>query len=178
MRARTGIGGNVTPTILEYYGLSQDRIESLGGTYRTGYRFGEDADVVVGFGSLVNAPEYRLWYELSQKYDLKFLELAPDLRERLVRDLYLDQMNVPLGLFRGVDRPIPTVVRTGIAVYGRDDMPEEFAYTLAQAMDEQQHLLQWTHMNFSYNPHTVWKGYDVPLHPGAARYYRERGYME
>jgi TRAP-type uncharacterized transport system substrate-binding protein len=24
----------------------------------------------------------------------------------------------------------------------------------------------------------VWKAYDVPLHPGAARYYRERGYMK
>jgi len=178
MVARTGIGGGVTPAILSYYGLSKERVESFGGTYRTGYQQSEDADVIIGFGSLVNAPEYRLWYELSQKYDLKYLELAPDLRERLAKELYLDQVNIPLGLFRGVDRPIPTVARTGIAVYGRTDMPEEFAYTLAKAMDEHQDLLQWTHMNFSYNWRTVWKGYDVPLHPGAARYYKERGYMK
>ena len=30
---------------------------------------------------------------------------------------------------------------------------------------------------FSYNIHAVWKAYGVPLHPGAARYYKERGYM-
>jgi len=24
----------------------------------------------------------------------------------------------------------------------------------------------------------VWKGYEVPLHPGAARYYKEKGYMK
>jgi TRAP-type uncharacterized transport system substrate-binding protein len=24
----------------------------------------------------------------------------------------------------------------------------------------------------------VWKTLDVPLHPGAARYYKERGYMK
>ena len=87
-------------------------------------------------------------------------------------------MEIPLGLFRGVDRPIPTVARMGIVVYGRTDMPDDFAYTLAKAMDEHQDLLQWTHMNFSYNPHKVWKAFDVPLHPGAARYYKERGYTE
>ena len=48
----------------------------------------------------------------------------------------------------------------------------------AKALDEQQHLLQWRHLDLSYNVHTVWSAHEVPLHPGAARYYRERGYME
>jgi len=69
-------------------------------------------------------------------------------------------------------------VRTGTVIYGRDTMPASFAYDVAKAMDEQQHLLQWRHLNFSYNVHTVWKAYEVPLHPGAARYYKEKGYMK
>jgi TRAP transporter TAXI family solute receptor len=178
MVATTGIGGGIVPGILNFYGLSKERVESFGGTYRTGYEHDEEADVIIGFGSMVNAPEYRLWYEASQKFDLKYLELAPDLRAKLAKDLYLEQQNIPLGLFRGVDRPIPTVARTGAVIYGRTDMPDEFAYTLAKAMDEHQDLLQWTHMNFSYNWRTVWKAFDVPLHPGAARYYKERGYMK
>ena len=39
-------------------------------------------------------------------------------------------------------------------------------------------MLQWAIMPFSYNPKTVWKAWDVPLHPGAARYYKERGYTK
>ncbi len=50
-----------------------------------------------------------------------------------------------------------------MALYGRDDMPDDFAYTLARAMDEQQHLLQWVNVGYSYNPHTVWKAFRVPL---------------
>ena len=59
-------------------------------------------------------------------------------------------------------------------------MPDDFAYTLAKALDEHQDLFQWANsgMNFSYNWRTVWKAFDVPLHPGAAKYYRERGYMK
>ena len=46
---------------------------------------------------------------------------------------------------------MPTVVRTGTVIYGRDDMPGDFAYMVAKAMDEQEELLQWKHLNFSYH---------------------------
>ena len=85
---------------------------------------------------------------------------------------------MPQGYFRGMDRPLQTLGRTGTVIYGRDDMPDDFAYTLAKAMDEQQELLMWSSMNFSYNWRTVWKAFDVPLHPGAAKYYREVKYMK
>jgi uncharacterized protein len=63
-------------------------------------------------------------------------------------------------------------------LFGRDDMPDDFAYLVARALDEHQYLLQWSHLNFSYNIRTVWKALEVPLHPGAAKYYRERGYLK
>ena len=178
--ASTGIGGPITPTILSFYGLTEEKMKSLGGELRTETdpEHRQNLDVIIGFGSLVNAPEYNMWYELSQKHDLKYLELPDDLKAKLAKDFYLDRKNIPLGLFRGINRPIPTVARSGVVIYGRTDMPDDFAYILAKAMDEQQDLLQWTHMNFSYNWRMVWKAFDIPLHPGAARYYRERGYMK
>ena len=50
-------------------------------------------------------------------------------------------------------------------------------YLVAKALDEQQDLFEWSMGNFSYNRYRVAKVGDVPLHPGAARYYRERGYL-
>jgi TRAP-type uncharacterized transport system substrate-binding protein len=69
-------------------------------------------------------------------------------------------------------------VRTGDLIYGRSDMPDDLAYIIAKAVDEHQDLLQWSHLSFSYNLRTVWKALDIPLQPGAARYYRERSYMK
>jgi len=40
-------------------------------------------------------------------------------------------------------------VRTGTVIYCRADTPDDFAYIVAHAMDEQQQLLQWSHLNFS-----------------------------
>lgn len=68
--------------------------------------------------------------------------------------------------------------RSGQAIFGRADMPDDFAYAVAKAMDEKQSLLKWAIRPFSYNVHTVWKNGPVKLHPGAERYYREVGYLK
>jgi para-nitrobenzyl esterase len=172
-----GIGSDLSG-ILAHYGLSREIIEVAGGRVGNTPEIRENFDVAIGGGGgMTTAPEWRIWTEISQKFDLNFLELPEDLLKKLTQEGEQERGTIPVGLYRGVMRPIPTVVRTGTVVYGRDAMPDDFAYTVAKAMDEQQQLLQWKHLNFSYNMHNVWKAYEVPLHPGAARYYRERGYI-
>jgi TRAP transporter TAXI family solute receptor len=171
---------DVSPDILAYYGLTKESIEAAGGSLASATVPAQrnNFDVIIVNGTLENAPEWNVWYELSQKYELKYLELPDALLARLATKYDMDRENIPVGLLRGVDHPIPTVTSSGDAVYGRTDMPEDFAYAVAKGMDEHQDLLQWTILNLSYNSHTAWKAFGVPLHPGAARYYRERGYMK
>lgn len=179
VRILAGVGTE-TDTILAYYGLTRRAIEAAGGHVGNGGipQERKNFDVIIGDGTLGNAPEFNVWYEVSQKFDLTYLRLPDDLLDKLAKDSDMERGNIPDGLLRGVDHPIPTVVRTGTAIYGRADNPDDFAYAVAKAMDEHQDLLQWSHLNFSYNVHTVWKTTGVPLHPGAARYYREIGYMK
>ena len=63
-------------------------------------------------------------------------------------------------------------------VWVRDDAPDNFTYDLAKALDEQQILLKGQTIPYYYNKKTVFSVRDVPLAPGAARYYREVGYMK
>jgi TRAP transporter TAXI family solute receptor len=178
MVARSMHSRLITPEVLAYYGISEERLRSFGGGLAGAYTREAETDVIIGFASISNTPEYNAWHQATQRYDLRYLEMPRDLRERLAKQFDLQLVDTPLGLFRGVDRPIPTIASFGTAVYGRTDMPDDFAYTLAKALDEQQELLAWTHMAWSYNWRTVWKALDVPLHPGAAKYYKEVGYMK
>ena len=173
-----GIGADAS-SILGHYGLSKETVEAAGGKVGRTPDLETNFDVAIGgAGPMTTAPEWRIWTEISQRFDLNFLQLPDDLLDKLAREGEQQRGTIPAGLYRGIDRPIPTMVRTGTAIYGRSDMPDDFAYIVAKAMDEQQQLLQWRHLNFSYNVHTVWKAYEVPLHPGAARYYKEAGYMK
>jgi hypothetical protein len=136
------------------------------------------ADVFIGAAPLVNTPEQRMWYEASQLNDLVFLDLEESLLARLASQPAHERATAPLGLLRGVDRPIPSVIRPNHVIYVRDDAPNDFAYTVAKALDEHRELFQMQLMPLYYDPQTVAVSKVIPLHPGALKYYRERSYIK
>ncbi len=180
VRILAGVGSVVAPT-LAYYNLTPKDVEGLGGVIYAGNALLKNAnfDVIIGSGVLANNPEGNMWYEMSLKKDLVFLPLPDDLRQKLVREQGAQLVDIPFRYMRGVgDTPVPTVGMSGEAVYGRDDLPDQFAYDVAKGLDEQHGLLKWAVVPFSYDAATVADGGGVPLHPGAERYYRERGYLK
>ena len=167
----------IVKTILAYYGLSVESITAAGGYVGQAAADRSNFDIVIHGGDLSTAPEWNVWYEVSQKFDLNYIELADPLLATLAKEPQIDRGTIPVGMLRGVERTIPTVVRNGTVIYSRADVPDSFAYDVAKAMDEHQDLLQWTNQNFFYDIHHVWKACDVPLHPGAASYYKSMGYF-
>jgi len=175
--------GNLEPAysdaVLAYYGIGAKELESWGGRI---LRSPEDRqggfDVVISEVNRGLPPEFALLHEISQTTDLRYLGLPDELLAQVAERFELEVRDIPIGLLRGVDRRIPTVTRSGTVVYGRADMPDDFAYAVAKALDEQQGLFAWSNNTFSYNRYTVGKAFGVPLHPGAERYYRERDYLE
>ena len=164
--------------VLGYYGITAKELESWGGRMvRSNTEGRKNFDVVIHEASRGNPPEFNLFNEISETAELKYLDLPEDLLAQMATKFELERHDIPVGFLRGVDRTIPTVGRSGTVVYGRADMPEDFAYAVAKALDEQQGLFAWSNNTFSYNRHTVGKAFGIPLHPGAARYYREKGYI-
>jgi hypothetical protein len=140
-----------------------------------------DAEVYLYNAVMANNPENNLMYQITQRQRLIFLQLPDDLLKQL--DSWTNQRVVmPQAYFAGVMKDIQTVGGIGQVVYVRADAPEDAAYAIAKAINEQKALLKWKVLPFSYdsaNVTTVGKGAPlggVPLHPGAARYYREVGY--
>jgi TRAP transporter TAXI family solute receptor len=174
-------GQPASQAVLDYYGLSAQAVSAWGGSIVGAMRAGADADfdIVVGaVASPANNPESAFWTTLSQHHDLHFLDLPADLSGRLVQQLDMRPVTARWGLLRGVDRPIATVGRSGEAIFARADMPDQAAYDAAKAIDAHRGALLWFIRPYSYDPRTVTRNGAVPLHPGAARYYREVGYLK
>jgi uncharacterized protein len=174
------LGGNAA--IQEYYGITDKDVQALGGEIYNGSVIVKNTnfDVMIGSGVLANYPEGNMWYEMSMKKDLIFLPVPEEVRQKLVKGNPLTTLvDLPFRYMRGVpDTPVGSVGTSGTAIYARDDVPETFAYAVAKAADEHRDLLKWANMPFSYDAKTVGDGAGLPLHAGAARYYRERGYVK
>jgi hypothetical protein len=169
-------------TILKYYGITSEDIQAWGGKMRVtrDEALKGDFDIVAGFlASPSLNPESSSWTTLSQKFDLYFLELPEDLLKLLAQQNEdAEFVDVHYGLLRGITRLIKTLGRSGESVFARDDTPEQAAYDLAKAIDENHGALKWYIRIYTYDPKTVWQNFGVPLHQGAERYYREAGYMK
>jgi TRAP-type uncharacterized transport system substrate-binding protein len=186
MPVRILSGGSQSQNVLDYYGLTHEAVESWGGSFGNAMVEGMLSGANVEFDVIIselatpaNNPESAYWTTLSQAYDLRFLDLPEALLDELVadEDLGLVRVVAKWGLLRGVDREIATVARSGEAVFCRDDTLDDAAYDVAKAIDEHRAALKWFIRPYSYDSRTVWQNFDVPLHPGAERYYREVHYM-
>jgi TRAP transporter TAXI family solute receptor len=169
-------------TILKYYGISADDIKAWGG--KTGVT-NEEAikggfDIISGFlASPALNHESSLWTTLSQKFDLYFFELPEELLKIIAaQTIDAEFVEVRHNLLRGVNRRIKTLGRSGESFFARDDTPDQAAYDIAKALDENHGDLKWFIRVYTYDQKTVWQNFGVPLHPGAERYYREVGYMK
>ena len=186
-----GGGPDLFEPIWAHYGPSRELIESWGGVFQPPPRRAPGSmwtmapwvrtgefDMILEPLYAANTIEACYWHEASILYNLRFLELPVELITRMCADLGVGAYagSIPFRLVLGVDRQIRTIYRPLQGYLARDDMPEDFAYLFARALDEGRALLRQTHIPFSYDERTVAMDFGVPLHPGAARYYREMGY--
>lgn len=165
---------------LAYYGITEAGLKAKGGGFIDPFAPREiraRADVFMGGGLLVNTPEQRMWYEVSQLHNLVYLQFDQRLLARMAKRPGYVRASIPLALLRGVDRPIPTVMRSVHYIYVRDDAPDSFAYDAAKALDQHQDLLRLYGDPWYYDPKLVAYSPVIPLHPGALKYYRQRGYI-
>src|ERR1019366_3980865 len=115
---------DLSGVMFPYYGVTMDSLKAAGATFDSSLIPADraDADVIIHYGTLANAPEFNIWYDASQREDLVYLQLPDDLLAKLSHDLGFERRDIPTGLLRGQESPIHTVARSGTAIYGRADM--------------------------------------------------------
>ncbi|MFR0873987.1 MAG: TAXI family TRAP transporter solute-binding subunit [Bilophila wadsworthia] len=90
----------------------------------------------------------------------------------------LQRRNLARQFYKGKVGPDVTTLWDTNAIIVRDNLDEESAYRLTQAVIEGRDDIALANPAWkSIDPAKAWQGTVYPLHPGAARYYKEKGYM-
>jgi TRAP-type uncharacterized transport system substrate-binding protein len=101
------------------------------------------------------------------------LPLDEDIASELERDFCAPVVTIPAGTLRGQTEPCLSVTNPGFELVINKDLPDDIAYLLAKALNESS-TRHWAAQDVFYSilhaPDT-----SAPLHPGAARYYKEQG---
>lgn len=125
------------------------------------------------------------WTDLVNKYDMTFIPIAPEAMKILVDDYGLKPAVVEKGRLKN-DADVPCLDWSNWGILCRDDMPDDVAYRVVSVMVEKRadfearfrHMpVHQSPLTYPIDPKRMPHGVDVPLHPGAERYYREHGYL-
>lgn len=103
---------------------------------------------------------------------------AAQVQQILAKHPHLKPMSIPAGTYKGQTERIDSVGLWSLILV-RPDVPEELAYRLARAIHQGEAALAMRLDQGRYTTarNTVTQVPAARLHPGAARYYRESGFM-
>ena len=111
--------------------------------------------------------------------DVEFLGSTPDTVKALMPLGYV-AATMPPNTFKGQPKPVSTVGFPTVLITNKD-LPEPIAYTVTKTVVENKDALVRGHAGLAeFDPRTAWQPEKVgiPLHPGAERAYREKGWMK
>lgn len=117
--------------------------------------------------------------DFAQAHALKIIPLAgPEIGELLKKQPYYTNVTIPAGTYKGVTAPVQTLAV--MAVWATHDaVPEKVAYEVTKALFENVSVMGQVHVQGkNITLATATAVGTAPLHPGAAKYLREKGALK
>jgi TRAP-type uncharacterized transport system substrate-binding protein len=121
------------------------------------------------------------WAGTALDNGFHFLPVEGTILKRLAAMGYRSVV-MPKSRFSGMAEDIPAIDFSGWPMIVRADMPNDVAYAICEAIEKRKEFIPTD----NYKPLDIAQlcandeeaPYDAPLHPGAARFYREKGYLK
>jgi TRAP transporter TAXI family solute receptor len=167
----------------DYLGVTYDDVKSWGGDVVHGG--GSDLASMVKDGKLDmmldhTSAQSSTMVEIAMTSNVRFMQWE-EVTLKWFYDHGFQPVILPANSFKGQTADI-TNAGTPDCIFVSVKMSDDVAYALVKAMDENRAQLVQQYSSLSpFNPATAWEPIrlgGVPLHPGAEKYYREKGYMK
>ncbi|HVO93207.1 MAG TPA: TAXI family TRAP transporter solute-binding subunit [Terriglobales bacterium] len=121
------------------------------------------------------------WGQTAVDSGFAYLPVEGELLRRLAKMGYRISV-VPKSRFKGMVRDVPTVDFSGWPMVVHADLPNDIAYAICEGIEKRRKAIP----SDNFKPISMRQlcandseaPFNVPLHPGARRFYRERGYLK
>ncbi len=168
--------------VLESYGMDYQKIKESGGVVNfvgTGQatqmmRDGNlDAMFITG-----NPPVHPAFKELATTTDIDIINLGEDGLNKVFKQYpFLSRITLPKNIYRGIEAGFDTI-GGNVLMIARRDLSDDAAYHVVKTYYENLETIKGDMRMLEENTlKDALKGNPIDVHPGAARYYKEKGMM-
>ena len=177
---------NLIEQTLAIYGFSISELESWGGSLQLNGGPGDKRRMEALAAGTIDAifdEGLALWFDAALAAGMRPITLEAEIFRQL-GDIGWRRVVIPAGVYRNLESDYACIDYSGWPLYTRADLPDEAAYKICDAIHAREAEIVWEDFN-RRAPHTGMGPLgqeteatprDVPLHPGAARWFREHGF--
>jgi len=189
--------------VLKEYGFSLEEIEHWGGKVESMHHTAQEAkehfergalDACFGDGSEFDGSAWKWMADRGYA----FLDIRADVMDKLEREQRLRRNITPAGFLPGICQNLLAIDDSHIVLSCHERLPAETAYALAKVVDERKRDIERNAIQVTLSENgriplpeqALWSSLTspierqwdaailvAPLHPGAERYYREKGVL-
>ncbi|MEW6663086.1 MAG: TAXI family TRAP transporter solute-binding subunit [Bacillota bacterium] len=164
----------IFPAVLEAYGLSMNDVQAA--QVAAADTVGPVRDGVADAAFVVTAAPTSYIQDLALTKAVRFISLDKDkIDSILAKHPYWVPATIPPNTYKGLDYPVPNfgLVNTIIA---NKDLDPNLVYDITKLLVEKNSELQSVHPDAKFfTLENAFSGARIPLHPGAEKYYKEKG---
>ena len=175
------MGGWMTlQRVFEGYGTSQDKIKDWGCKFiHAGWS--ESAQQLLDGHADIIAPQAPLKWpvmvDLANSRNLKFFDIDQKVRMALKDKYGYVVADMPAGTYKGQDAALKTMADSVVLLVNKD-VPDDQAYQMVKIICENKDRWVATHAMFKPFDPTKAGDVSIPLHPGALKYFKEKGFIK
>jgi uncharacterized protein len=117
--------------------------------------------------------------EPAQSVDITIIPInSQGIKDFVKQHPYYVMTTIPVGTYKGITQPVETYAVTATVVT-HETVSEQAVYDLTKTVFERLDEIRGSHAAFkNLNPEEMLGGLSAPLHPGAQKYFKEKGLLK
>jgi hypothetical protein len=110
--------------------------------------------------------------------EVMLLGFPSEVMEYMYKEYAFEKGEIPSGAYGLTDKPLPSP-ESPTMMTANAKLADDIAYRVVKVVGENPDRVRKIHDSLkTFDPTTGWKDLGAPLHPGAEKYYREKGWMK
>jgi uncharacterized protein len=181
MKVGVGAPGSGTEAnfrqLMDVYGLPKDAVSAQYLSFsESGEQFKDKhIDAFLVTAGIPNAAIM----DISSQHDIRILSIADDMVKKLTEKYpFLSAAKVPASTYKNQTADVNTVAVNAVLIVN-SEIKDDVVYNLTKALFDNQPELAAAHAKGKeINLQNAVKGVSIPFHPGAEKYFKEKGLMK
>jgi len=167
--------------VMDFYGLDYNKIKANGGKiffvgHGEAVQLFKDGHADTHF-SYISVPAAGIT-EMAISRHLVYVELPKDARDALQKTWSLVPYTIPAGTYKGQTKALDTLAMSNTLMVNAK-VSDDLVYAITKTLCEHASDVQKVHKTaVDWTPEVAAAGVEALLHPGARKYYQEKGYLK